>query len=90
MSAICGYAIRQASMTRKHSIPLGLQVALGFAAFMALIVAIAYGANLLPSQEQDCIRYCATQGKNGTMVRIYRWEQTAGMRGTGPVECRCS
>jgi hypothetical protein len=77
-------------MTSKHSIPLGLRVALGFGAFMALISAITYCVNLLPSAEQGCIEHCATLGKIGSMVHIYRWEQTAGMRGNGPVECKCS
>jgi len=77
-------------MTSKHSIPLGLQVAFRFGAFMALAAAIAYGVSFLPSPEQRCIEHCATQGKNGSMVSIYRWEQTAGMRGKGPMECRCS
>lgn len=74
MSVIGGHAIKrpfnglatplkpQAPMTRKHSIPLGIQVAFGFGAFMALIAAIMYGASWLPSPEQDCIKHCATLG----------------------------
>jgi hypothetical protein len=81
---------RQEVMIRKHFIPLGLQVAFGFGAFMALIAATMYCVSLLQSPDQGCIEHCATLGKNGSLVSIYRWEQTAGMRGTGPTECRCS
>ena len=77
-------------MNTKHSIPIGLQVAFGFGSFMALVAVIMYCVNLLPSAEQGCIEHCATLGKKGSMVNIYRWEQTAGMHGTGPTECRCS
>jgi hypothetical protein len=77
-------------MTSKHFIPLGLRVMLGFGVFVALASAIMYGASLLPSPEQGCREHCAVLGKSGTMVPIYRWEQTAGMHGTGPAECKCS
>ena len=77
-------------MTSKYNIPLGLQAALGFGIFLALILAITYCVSFLPSAEQGCLAHCATSGKRGSMVPIYRWEQTAGMRGIGPMECKCS
>jgi hypothetical protein len=77
-------------MTRKRPIPLGLQVALGFSAFTALISAVSFGVSLLPSPEEGCIKHCAVIGRDGSMIYVYRWEQTAGMRGRGPMECKCS
>ena len=54
------------------------------------IVVINYLASLIPDAGESCAVACAAQGKRGELVYIYTKEQTAGSRGRGPRECRCS
>lgn len=70
-------------------LPRGLLVAVGFGVFIAVSYGVASILSLWPSAEQDCIARCKMTGKRGEMTPIYRWEQTAGMRSKGPMECAC-
>lgn len=51
--------------------------------------AAVYVAKLIPSEQESCNRLCAAHGKQGSLAYVYPKEQTAGMRGRGPTECRC-
>lgn len=51
--------------------------------------AAVYMAKLIPSEKASCNQSCAAHGKRGNLVYVYSKEQTAGMRGRGPTECRC-
>ena len=46
----------------------GLVVALGFAAFIAAVLLVAYLVRDLPSPEQVCIQKCALLKKDGHLV----------------------
>lgn len=48
-----------------------------------------YLAKLIPSEKESCTQSCAAEGKQGSLAYVYSEEQTAGMRGRGPTECRC-
>lgn len=59
-----------------------------------IIVAIAFGlinylATLIPSEKEVCTETCSAYGKRGSLVYVYSYAQTAGMRSRGPTECRC-
>lgn len=61
---------------------------------LCLIVVIGLGAavyvaKLTPSEKESCNQSCAAHGKRGSLVHVYSKEQTTGMRGRGPTECRC-
>jgi len=76
-----------AMLTRQHR--TGIAVSHGFTAFIALGMVGSYVAGLLPPQEQDCPARCRVVGLTGQMVPDYSLVQTAGVRGAGPMECRC-
>jgi len=71
-------------------IPVWLIVVAAFAAFIGLNLFGAYVISLYPSPEEACARDCKVVGKRGAMVYVYREELTRGMRGKGPMECRCT
>lgn len=62
---------------------------------LSLILLVGLGAavfitKLSPSEKENCNRSCAADGKRGSLAYVYSKEQTAGMRGRGPTECRCA
>lgn len=63
-------------------------VVVGFCA-AAVLFSITYFASTIPSDAAICERTCAEDGKRGELAYKYTKEQTAGMRGRGPTECRC-
>ncbi len=69
--------------------PIPLIVASGFLGVAALLLLIAYLLSGVPSEEQACQRQCASTKQAGQLVPIFPPEQTAGMRGKGPVRCEC-
>jgi len=66
-----------------------MQVAGGFALFIAVCLGSAYLLDLLPTFEKKCVQQCKPKDMEGHMVYLYSAAQTAGMRGRGPKECRC-
>jgi len=68
--------------SRKGFLKLSLIVVIGLCAAVLL-------AKLITSEKESCNRSCAADGKPGSLAYVYSKEQTAGMRGRGPTECRC-
>jgi len=45
-----------------------IAVLLGFCAFVAVSLVVAYGLSWLPSPQQTCTKQCSASGRAGTLV----------------------
>ena len=66
----------------KAALKIGVIVLICLASFV-------YLAKFMPNEKEVCNESCATQGKHGEVSYVLSKEQTAGMRGRGPTQCRC-
>lgn len=73
----------------RHRLPIWIIVCLAFATFVGLNIAAAFFLKDVSSSEAACRRQCLEIGKEGKLEPIYPEVVTRGMRGRGPVECRC-
>jgi len=67
-----------------------LLVASGFAGTVVLTLLVAWLVGLYPPRESRCQAECAAKGQRGRLEYVYSAAQTAGMKGRGPQECKCS
>jgi len=67
----------------------GTLVAAVFIGTALIALGVTYLFRDVPSQEESCIKQCTTANRSWRMVNVYPKEQTAGMRGKGPMRCEC-
>lgn len=76
-------------MLRIKKVRPGVAVFAGFVVVCVGMFFAGYVVSLLPTQQEDCNSVCAKRGLRGELVHIFSAGQTAGMRGQGPMECKC-
>jgi hypothetical protein len=74
---------------RFPKLPIGIIVIFGFASALLFAYLSVLLVSTLPSLEESCKKKCSLNHRIGKLVYDYSPQQTAGMRGKGPMHCEC-